>query len=186
MSSSTSVRARFGWFAIGHFCVSAIGLGGMALFFSVMDLWAGWANGGMLLPWTLCAALMALYLPAGYLCAKHRKWSRPSHQRSVLAVLLPALAAWGFAAVGLALSFIDETSSAGLMLLASSAIWASPSFVLMLLSMVGLFLTGGGLLDGFFFIFLFFAGLLPPFLFHLGAIRGAKPVDNGENCDILT
>lgn len=173
MPTVTRVRARFGWFAVGHFTISAVGVLCFILLVWTDALWVEYEE---LVAWVLCVFLMLLYSLAGYLCSRNRKWSWPDHRHGLLAVLLPALVAWGVAAFGL-----TTIEGVGAVFLLSTGFWASPSFLLMLISLT----IVGVDFNGLFLFFAFLAGFLPPLLFYWGSLLGVKPVDGGGNDAVI-
>lgn len=207
MKEKGTVRGRFGGFAIGHLTVSLLG-------FVLMWLWRGALDGlsratavdillDLRTPATvgLAVLLMLLYVPAGYVAARARRWPTPDRKTGVKAVLYPGFCAWGFAVLGLVLmfggSFLTDWGAArglggglpqtvelwGMCLLLSTVIWASPSFFWMLLVFLGaltLDLTDPQdpvlvlLGQGLLGLGLLASAFLPPLLFHLGALAAAR------------
>ena len=111
MKERGTVQGRFGGFAIGHLTVSLLGfvliwlgqeaLDGISRATAVdvlLDLRTPAAVG-------LAVLLMLLYVPAGYVAARARRWPTPDRKTGVKAVLYPGFCAWGFAALGLVLMF---------------------------------------------------------------------------------
>ncbi|WP_295633122.1 hypothetical protein [uncultured Intestinimonas sp.] len=193
MKEKGTVRGRFGGFAIGHLTVSLLG-------FVLMWLWRGALDGlsratavdillDLRTPATvgLAVLLMLLYVPAGYVAARARRWPTPDRKTGVkLGLVLmfggSFLTDWG-AARGLGGGLPQTVELWGMCLLLSTVIWASPSFFWMLLVFLGalsldltdpqdpvLVLLGQGLLG----LGLLASAFLPPLLFHLGALAAAR------------
>ncbi len=200
MKERGTVQGRFSGFAIGHLTVSLLGfvliwlgqeaIDGISRATAVdvlLDLRTPAAVG-------LAVLLILLYVPAGYVAARVRRWPTPDRRTGVKAVLYPGLCAWSFAVLGFVLMFggsfltswgvahglgggLPQTMELwGMCLLLSTVIWASPSFFWMLLVFLGALsldltdpqdpvLLGLGLLA---------SAFLPPLLFHLGALAAAR------------
>ena len=207
MKERGTVQGRFGGFAIGHLTVSLLGfvliwlgqeaLDGISRATAVevlLDLRTPAAVG-------LAVLLILLYVPAGYVAARVRRWPTPDRRTGVKAVLYPGLCAWSFAVLGFVLMFggsfltswgvahglgggLPQTMELwGMCLLLSTVIWASPSFFWMLLVFLGaltLDLTDPRdpvlilLGQGLLGLGLLASAFLPPLLFHLGALAAAR------------
>lgn len=169
METSGSPAQRFGGFASGHFVVTALCA---PLLFLVPELltrfptplWALW--------------MMALYVPAGWVVATLRGWTRPTPKQGVKAVLYPALFAWGWAFGGWLLFIcpLSPVCNVGFLMLLSTYFLACPSFMLMLTALsfsLGVplesSLAGASFLS-LWYLCMFLAGLLPPLLFCLGSL----------------
>ena len=179
----TSLAARFGWFALGHFLIS-ITL--CALFVCVLGPVAAvviapeWAAAALLAGMTTLA--LGAYFIAGAYTAHSRRWTAPAGGRErALAVLLPALAAWAWE--GTAIAGMASDGSPGLQALAGFLLYAAlflaaPS-VLFLFFCVGILNVGLWLDEPGFWVMAFLAGFLPPLLFALGSFwragRGPLP-----------
>ena len=207
MRQRGTVRGRFGGFAVGHLAVSLLGAALMWLGPGALDgLSRATAVEALLDLRGVAAAalgvlLMLLYVPAGCVTARARRWPVPDRRTGVQAVLYPGLCAWALAALGLVLmfggSFLTSWGAArglgtslsqamaiwGMCLLLSTVLWASPSFFWMLLVFLAaltLDLEGPqspacALLGrGLLGLGLLTAAFLPPLLFHLGAWAGAR------------
>ena len=117
--------------------------------------------------------MMFDYLPLGWLVARCFRWPMPTRKQSIRAVLLPAGIAWlwaGMAALGL---YTEELAMAAVFGMPAFFL-ASPSllFVLTFMPWVARLFGGTGFQGGVFPLLgvgIFFAGLLPPLLFHLGS-----------------
>ena len=167
MSGRAAVKRRFLGFAGGHLVLSV--LGHMAAWMVLLLIVA---TGAM---WALAAGLMLLYVPVGALAARAGKWPLPGRREGALAVLLPALCAWVWAFGGWALltAGLDPLSVVSAYLLLSTALLASPSFYMMLAILTD---VPGGMGDWALLWYggIFLAGLLPPLLFFLGSLLGAR------------
>ena len=181
----TSLAARFGWFALGHFLISIILC---ALFVCIvgpvaavmLDEHSGWAAPALLGGMTALA--LGAYFIAGACTASSRRWTAPSGgMERLLAVLLPALAAWAWE--GTAIAGMASDGSPGLQALAGFLLYtalflAAPS-VLFIFFCVGVLNVGLWLDEPGFWVMAFLAGFLPPLLFALGSFwragRGPLP-----------
>lgn len=194
-----AVAGRFGMFALGHLAVSLVGT---ALIFLLPGAGLEGAPGLA----ALTAALMLLYVPAGWLAAALRGWPRPDRATAERAALYPALCACGFGllcsgaafaggwligwlglyrdASGPLFLFLSQAALQGFALLVSTCLWASPSFCLMLLATNAAYGAGGVLPTVLWFLCILPAGALPPLLFTLGSLlpraAGASPRPAGE------
>lgn len=164
----TTQAARFGWFAAGHFlwslCVCSVAwlllaaLAGCDVF--PLALWSG-----------LTVFVIGAYFPIGAWVAARRRWNRPASRReSVLAVLLPTLAAWTWEGVAIAGMFYGEAFPAlvflsGMLLYASLAL-ATPSVIFIFFCFTCFNVWGN---DWEFWLMAALAGLLPPLLFAAGS-----------------
>lgn len=171
MVRKASVKGRIGGFLLGHLCVCAV---------MAPVLWPILQPAGFYVQIPLC---LAGYFLLGFLLAKLRRWEKPTRRVGFRAVALPALVISALVGVGLVMGLCfgweSPVQSFGLQWLLSSMLWAPPSFMMLCLALV----LGGW---GIFAICFVPACLLPPLLFHLGALLGGKAVDNSENCDILS
>lgn len=167
MKPRGSVRGRFGGFAVGHLAVSFLCL--------VLLLFAGMSGGSYAVP-LLSAASMLLYVPAGYAVSRFRCWPVPGRWNGIKAVLYPALCAWAWAFGGLFLLFfrgdsVSVLSYAGFFLLLSTFYLATPSCLLVMLTMI---LSLDGALPWLWAAGIVAAGLLPPLLFFLGSLLPSR------------
>lgn len=181
---SPSQGERFKWFAISHFSISSIGVIGMfastlldGAMLAALFLWEG--------------VLLALYVFAGAWIARKRVWCKPQRARDgVQAFLFPTLAAWIWG--GLFLVFLctpglmTDMGDAGVIiafiLMYSLLFLAFPSsggFIMLILFVGGLDanFTAERLL---FFVYLLIVGAVPPLLFLLGSVFGARKISGEE------
>lgn len=178
----TTLAARFGWFALGHFLISIVltalfvcVIGPLAAV--VMDGAPEWTASALLAGMTTLA-LGAYFLAEAY-TASARRWTAPAKDAErFLAILLPTLVAWaweGAAIAGMAGDFPLLQALAG-MLLYSALFLASPS-VLFLFFCMGVLHVGMWLDDPGFWMMAALAGALPPLLFALGSFwqAGRRP-----------
>lgn len=182
----TTLAARFGWFALGHFLISILLC---ALFVCivgpvaavVLDEHSGWAAPALLGGMTTLA--LGAYFAAGAYTASARRWTAPSKgSERLLAVLLPALVAWAWE--GVAIAGMASHGSSGLqalagMLLYAALFLATPS-VLFLFFCAGVLHVGLWLDEPGFWIMAVLSGLLPPLLFALGSFwrAGQSPIQH--------
>ncbi|WP_294548190.1 hypothetical protein [uncultured Pseudoflavonifractor sp.] len=137
--------------------------------------------------------LMACYFPAGAVAARVRGWREtPERRVLVLSVLLPALAAWAWAAAGLCLFWTMEDGNVYQAWMFFGAIYASfllgaPSVLLAASLWTGgiQVLEGLGLLRpgsawGVLVVGVLAAGLLPSLLFTFGSLRQARRASTVE------
>ena len=128
----TTLAARFGWFALGHFLISIVltalfvcVIGPLAAV--VMDGAPEWTASALLAGMTTLA--LGAYFLAGAYTASARRWTAPAKDAErFLAILLPTLVAWaweGAAIAGMAGDFPLLQALAG-MLLYSALFLASP------------------------------------------------------------
>ena len=96
MKERGTVQGRFGGFAIGHLTVSLLGYA-LLMGEAQADLLPAGESTGR----ALAVLLMLLYVPAGYVAARARRWPTPDRKTGVKAVLYPGFCAWGFAVLGL-------------------------------------------------------------------------------------
>lgn len=171
MCTHVGVPARFSAFAVGHFSLSIPGA--FVLLFLLIS------EGRLLL---VVLVSMSLYLPAGILTARWWGWPLPDLKTGLFSVLLPALCACSWAFGGWVLALMEgSTAMAGATMLLSSALFASPSFSLMLLT-----LCSGHFGDPWWYGSMVLASLLPPLLFFLGTLLppwlgGKRRLTSGEN-----
>ena len=176
------VKKRFLGFAVGHLAASLLG-------FLVYWGFGALLSGGEEKVWCLTGMMMLLYVPAGAVTARLKGWPLPGRREGALAVLLPALCAWAWAYGGWGMimtgigreadTAMASVSVVGFCLLLSSVLLASPSFCMMLTIFIFIvehpesdyLLWYGGI---------FLAGLLPPLLFFLGSLLGARSPAEGE------
>ena len=162
------VKKRFLGFAVGHLAASLLG-------FLVYWGFGALLSGGEEKMWCLTGMMMLLYVPAGAVTARLKGWPLPGRREGALAVLLPALCAWVWAFGGWALltAGLDPLSVVSAYLLLSTALLASPSFYMMLAILTD---VPGGMGDWALLWYggIFLAGLLPPLLFFLGSLLGAR------------
>lgn len=163
----TTWQERLSGFALSHFLISVFGFLAGIVCLALDNV--------RLLEFAFCAGtgiLLLLYMAAGFYVARDREWSTPAGGKDgFFAILRPTLIAWmwgGLLLVSSSLRWLDGLSA--VMIMASVAL-ASPSVLVVLVSaMIGLFDLGVlGYLIG-----LFLAGGLPPLLFFLGSLLGAK------------
>lgn len=119
---------------------------------------------------------MLLYVPAGYAVSRFRCWPVPGRWNGIKAVLYPALCAWAWAFGGLFLLFfrgdsVSVLSYAGFFLLLSTFYLATPSCLLVMLTMI---LSLDGALPWLWAAGIVAAGLLPPLLFFLGSLLPSR------------
>ena len=170
------VKKRFLGFAVGHLAASLLG-------FLVYWGFGALSSGGEEKMWSLTGMMMLLYVPAGAVKARLGGWARPGFREGALAVLLPALCAWAWAYGGWGMimtgigremdAAMASVSVVGFYLLLSSVLLASPSFYMMLAILTD---VPGGMGDWALLWYggMFLAGLLPPLLFFLGSLLGAR------------
>lgn len=176
MELTPKLTARFGWFFAGHLPVSVLSLG------TVILTYLGFAHKTEVFPtvmWLLLVGMLALYIPAGALVARARGWKAPDAREGLLAVVLPAAVAWVWALGGWLL-MVCGRSDVGMWMLLSTAFFATPSFLLMLLVLPGAaghYAWAPVLWYG----AMFLAGLLPPLLFFWGTLLPKRRLTSGEN-----
>lgn len=168
----TTLSERFSGFVAYHFILALL-MDGLfwliavfgelfaTLFYEIEDIF----------PWLLAAFTMGIYFPAGMVAAKRRNWTCQKDSREIcLAILQPAAAAWGWAALvilGLCGPYMGFLLP---VMFPISMFLASPSSIFVLCFFdfwmtvgsnldVAIRLTPIGLLAGFF----------PPLLFALGS-----------------
>ena len=170
-----TIKARYGWFAAGHVCVSLLGAGSMFLAWVTICRVDGVPGQPPLaLAATLfCALLMLAYVPAGLYTARRRAWSRPGTKLAVLSVLLPALTAWAWEGIAVACLYNEATAWVAFVLIIAATVFAAPSFCFMFFAVLLAFLGDESIPLLLFFMFL--AGLLPPLLFYLGTLLHGAP-----------
>lgn len=160
-----SPASRFSGFASGHFVVTA--LCAPMLVFASPAL--------MSLPSPLPVILMmALYIPAGWVVASCCRWSTPTPQEGLKAVLYPALFAWGWGLGGWLLFVVGlawpSAGAIGSFMLLSTYFLATPSFTLMLCGLQSNLTFTAMAFSLRWYGLIFLAGLLPPLLFFLGSL----------------
>ena len=94
-------------------------------------------------------------------------------------MLLPALTAWAWALTGWGLVTLTPQSEVGMWMLLSTGLFATPSFFLMLLTL--LHLATEPLWQPVWYLAMGLAGLLPPLLFVLGSILPKRRLTTAEN-----
>ena len=165
-----SPASRFGGFAAGHFAVTALCAPLIFLMPGLLTL-AATPLGALLL-------MAVCYLPAGWIVASLRGWTRPTPKEGLKAVLYPALFAWGWAFGGWLLFVcpISSLRNVGFGVLLSTYFLACPPFVFMLSALsFSLAVPLASLLANapflpLWYLCMFLAVLLPPLLFFLGSI----------------
>lgn len=162
----TTWQERLSGFTVSHFLISLFGFvaGFICLGLSeIFPLYVAFYLGA--------GILLFLYVVAGFYVAREHKWSVPGRREGFFDFLRPALIAWAWGGLVLITAYIRHLSGLATILLMISAVGASPSFLIVILSaMSGLF-DGG--LPGF-LIGLFLAGGIPPLLFLLGSLWGSR------------
>lgn len=158
---------RFGMFAVAHILWSLL-----------CSAFAVRLIGGTKL-WPACVAavvMMLVYFFLGWVVAHFCRWSVPNGSQSLWAVFLPAGIAWGWAG-SVAFCLYGSTGLIGIaaVLGTPAFLLASPSllFVQVFMQAVGKLFGRGDVLT-WLGVSIFFAGLLPPLLFHLGSLCGGK------------
>ena len=175
---------RFKWFAVSHFAISVIGV--IGAFLSTLS---GGAMLAVLFVWE--AVLLTLYAFAGVRVARKRNWKKPQGVRDgVFAFLSPTLVAWAWGGIflvflcvpGLMSGTGDTGNVIAMVLMYSLLLLAFPSSAAFI--MLALF-TGG--LDAtftvqwpMFFLYLIIVGAVPPGLFLLGSVLGARKEKTNE------
>ena len=171
-------RERFKWFAISHFTISIIGV--IGAFFSTLS---GGAVMVVIFLWEM--VLLALYAVVGVWIARKRSWNKPANTREgIRAFLSPTLVAWIWGGIflmflsvpGLMSGMGDTGDVIAMILMYSLLILAFPSSA----AFIMLTLFVGGLDANFvaewplFFVYMLIVGAVPPGLFLLGSIFGAR------------
>ena len=166
-AQKTTWQERLSWFAASHIMISLFGFvaGPICLGLGeVLPLYVAFYIGTVV--------LLFLYVVAGFHAAREHGWNAPVGAKDgFLAFLRPALIAWAWGGILLTTAYFRQTSGLASLMLIISAIGASPSFLIVILSaMSGLFDNGPlGVLIG-----LFLAGGIPPLLFLLGSLWGSR------------
>lgn len=168
----TTMLARFGRFAAGHFllsiCTNIVCLGLLALLVPLLQFGQEPAPQAYIV---LVVILMGAYFPVGAYTAARQGWTRPSGWlERILAVFLPALVAWAWEGLMIAGLF----GSSGRVYTSLVMIFISLSFFLAFPSTFFVFFCTLNSLtwplgSWHFFLVAIMAGLLPPLLFAAGS-----------------
>lgn len=154
----TTLGDRFLGFTVSHIVLSMLGA---ALVYEVL----GRFSSGGLLPFVAESLLILVYFPLGAYAAFEGRWTCPTDEEKLLAVLQPALVAWAWAG----LVIFSPWGGAEVLLIPAffiSVILASPSSGFVILCV--LCLPYRERLAWWCFA-AFLAGFLPPLLFALGS-----------------
>ena len=194
----TTLKDRLLGFAWGHLVLSLpVGLVltvvWTALLFLLLLLEESWVV--QLLWYGVPPLFMACYFPVGAAAARKRGWrEKPERRVLVLSVLLPALAAWAWAAAGLCLFWTTEDGNvyqarsfvavitATVLLGAPSVLLAGSLWTWGVHALKGLGLLGPGPAWTVLTVGVLAAGQLPSLLFTFGSLwqaRRASPVEQG-------
>lgn len=159
---------RFGLFAAAHILWSLVCAWPVMRLIGSLELW---------LP-TICAAgMMLAYFPLGWITARICRWTRPCGNQHLWGIFLPAGIAWGWAGCTALCIYIKDAImvAAAFTLGLPAFLLASPSllFIECFMQCIGRALESGGVMI-WLAVAIFFAGLLPPLLFHLGTCLGSR------------
>lgn len=175
----TTQTRRFCAFALNHFLISVVSAPlGLLLFVGWAELLetteAAW---WIAIAFDIC--LMLAYALAGAWVARRQRWEPP---RSIWAALwslvAPMLVAWAWEALVLVGADLEWVTVSYYALMVAVPL-AFPSFLFVLLGLMGGIWWGEGGWE--FYLMAFLAGGLPPLLFWLGSLWGAKNRREGED-----
>ena len=157
---------RFGMFAAAHILWSLVCAWPVMRLLGKLELW---------LPTACAAGMMLAYLPLGWVIARFGRWPLPHGSQHRWAVLLPAGIAWVWAGCTALFLYIDHDVAIAAALGLPAFLLASPSllFIECFMQCIGRLLESGDMM-AWLAAAIFFAGLLPPLLFHLGACLGSR------------
>ena len=167
MPTRGSIPGRLGAFILGHILCSVL-----YFFFAFLNFRQTGPASSTIAVVQIYLLPAALYLLAGCLFSRLRRWPGPGRKTAFLSVLFPTLCAWGWVAasagVGIfgSLVGIPVLEGAGSWMLFSTVYCAPASALFVLLSL--LYSLGG--LPWLWLVCVPLAGLLPPLLFFLGSL----------------
>lgn len=159
---------RLAAFAKSHFVISGIGFAVVVVMFALTTVLPPFWDFSVFVAAEI--VLLAVYAVAGFWHAQKNRWKFSCFREGLWAFLDPALIAWAWAAlVLLSLGLNVWPLLTGMFF--ASAFLASPSFLMVLLTLTGGFLDSRGYA---FYLWAFLAGGIPPLLFLLGSLWGSR------------
>lgn len=174
----TTQTRRFCAFAISHFLISLVSAPlGVILFFGWAQLLETEAAWWIAIAFDIC--LMLTYALAGAWVARKQRWELPrSIWAGLWSLVAPMLVAWAWEALVLVGADLEWLTLSYYALMLAVPL-AFPSFLFVLLGVLNGVWWGGGWREVYLMAFL--AGGLPPLLFWLGSLWGAKNRREGED-----
>ena len=163
---------RFGLFAVSHILWSLACALPVMRFIGRIDL---------RFPTVCSVGMMLMYFVLGWLVARLCHWKQPHGRQHFRAVLLPAGIAWGWAGCTALCIYVEDAIAIAAALGLPAFLLASPSllFIECFMQCIGRALEGGSVMV-WLAVAIFFAGLLPPLLFHLGSLLGSRKRGRGS------